>query len=348
MPGFHLDFSSATGITLGAMFLFLFLIGYKVKIQTSNISLGFTAENATHAQGIFIAVVVLHHISQRLTGSTLYGFKEYGYIAVGVFFLLSGYGLAKSFIKKERDYLSGFIEKKTRLVVIPFIFINIITSLVLFLWTDMAWGEFVQYILSIRMIDSTSWFIVVICMYYVAFYCLFKLLDKNSAIILITVFMFLYVLICKALGFGAWVYKSSFCFSIGLIIGMYELNFNRFLQQHRVMWVVTTLSMASISIILLNPDSLKQFPSVIMCIVFAVSVYVCLSFVYFRSPLARFMGNFSLEIYLIHMKLMLLLSFFIELHPLLWLLFYFVLLFICSYLFSIAHTTLTSFACKRE
>ena len=76
-------------------------------------------------RGIAAVFIVMHHLSQVIgvTGSLkIMGYI--GFIMVGVFFFLSGYGL-KYGLDHKNNYLSGFLTKKIGCILIPLAFVNI-------------------------------------------------------------------------------------------------------------------------------------------------------------------------------------------------------------------------------
>ena len=68
-------------------------------------------ENGNSLKGIFAVVILLHHISQfNYVKMPYYVFlliQSAGYLAVGIFFALSGYGLSVQ-VQTKKDYLKTF------------------------------------------------------------------------------------------------------------------------------------------------------------------------------------------------------------------------------------------------
>jgi membrane-bound acyltransferase YfiQ involved in biofilm formation len=340
MPTFYLNSLDPSGIVFFTIVLFALLLIYKSNVQFSNLSLGFTSENSNYAQGIFIGVVVIHHISRKFDASPLTPFDEYGYLAVGVFFLLSGYGLGKSFFAKGKCYLFHFIKKKVQFILIPFFLVNMVTSIFVFYFTDIKWDIFLKYFFSFNLIDGTSWFVVAIFLFYVFFYISFTLFkSKSVAIVFVFVLIFLYIFLCKKiLGLSYWWYASSLCFPVGLVLGIYEINFNAFFTRFKMTWVLLSIAMLIVFFVLFNShNSILLSNRSLTCLIFSVSTFACLSFIRFNSPIALFMARYSLEIYLVHMKVMLIFSYFFVNVSFIWLFGYFLLLMMCAYLFSVLH-----------
>lgn len=344
MANFEIEFSNSNGIVIFSVLLFISMILYRIKLTP--ISLGFTASNSNQAQGIFIAVVIIHHISQRLTSPGIDNFIGYGYLAVGVFFLLSGYGLVKS-LKKHKGYLQGFIEKKTVAILLPFFLINALVSSFFQIVNEHGLTDFFLYITSLKLIDSTSWFVISIFIFYAAFYVTFTWFKQGKEIIALFVFTGLYIGLCRYLELGGWVYRSALCFPVGALIGRYEDLFNFWLQKLKLSWFAVVGSVLTILVILVYPEVLWRIPSPVTCVLFSIGVYLVLSVAELNSPLSELMGKLSLDAYLIHMKLMLLFSYLTMVSSFLWCAFYLLSLIALSLAFNQAHKRLGSYVLMR-
>lgn len=78
-------------------------------------------------KGIAAIIIMLHHISFRLSNLPVY-VKPIWYIAfpvVGFFFFMSGYGLTCGLMKKK-DYLQGFLSKRFSNIVVPYVIVAIV------------------------------------------------------------------------------------------------------------------------------------------------------------------------------------------------------------------------------
>ena len=78
-------------------------------------------------KGIAAIIIMLHHISFRLSNLPVY-VKPMWYIAfpiVGFFFFMSGYGLTCGLMKKK-DYLRGFLSRRLSNIVVPYVIVAIV------------------------------------------------------------------------------------------------------------------------------------------------------------------------------------------------------------------------------
>ena len=77
-------------------------------------------------RGLFALTVVFHHLSQIIQGGYLFSkFSQIGYLAVSMFFFLSGCGLQKSFINKE-NYLEKYLANRLPKIIIPYVVANLV------------------------------------------------------------------------------------------------------------------------------------------------------------------------------------------------------------------------------
>ena len=78
-------------------------------------------------KGIAAIIIMLHHISFRISNLPMY-VKPIWYIAfpiVGFFFFMSGYGLTCGLMQKK-DYLQGFLSKRLSIIISPYVIVAIV------------------------------------------------------------------------------------------------------------------------------------------------------------------------------------------------------------------------------
>jgi len=273
-----------------------------------------------------MVVVVLHHISDRMGSGLMEIFRNVGCLAVGVFFCVSGYGLIKS-INSKSDYLGNFIYKKLIRIYIPYMGINALTVLMLNYTTTNNYTvtEIIRYCLSMSLIDSTLWFVVTIIIFYFFFYISFVKIRDIKSILNVVVLISLYVVICRYLEYGSWTYISSFCFPLGLIIGYYEIYINSFLYERYLVMMLLSALILFLAIYL-------KASAYVISVLFSCAVFLFFGKFTPQSYIFNLLGIISLEIYLLHMKLLLLFEYFTFIDSGLWILLYLSVLISISYL----------------
>ena len=128
-------------------------------------------------RGIAILLVVVGHIGAHVLvpGQQRY-FPVLGQYGVSIFFLLSGFGLARSYAKKQ-FCLKEFIKRRLSRVMIPYwiVTVIIVTLDVFFLNRGYKVSDIVETALgfnisaSTRSIDYVRWYITVLLFWYVVF-----------------------------------------------------------------------------------------------------------------------------------------------------------------------------------
>ncbi|WP_228854319.1 acyltransferase family protein [Desulfomarina profundi] len=344
MPHISLSFYNNNGIYFLVFFVMPLVFFYKTqiinfaKIETNSHAL--SREVNKQLQGVFIIVVVLHHLSQRIVEPGLMIlFRPVGYLAVGAFFFISGFGLMKS-LKRNHKYLEKFMYKKISKIYIPFAITNIFTIVLLMLYgKEFTISQIIKYSLSINLIDSTLWFIVTILIFYSIFYLSFISNMSRKSLVVISLFTLTYIAICKITNQGGWRYISSLCFLVGIYYAFFEQrinsivfkNFNFILIISGILFLLTFVA---------QRKQLLPGMSFISCVIFTIFLFTLFLKVYPCSSIFDHIGNVSLEIYLLHMKLMAFFAFYIKCDSGIWLGLYFIILIFSATLFHKANQLL--------
>ncbi|ADL53319.1 acyltransferase 3 [Clostridium cellulovorans 743B] len=289
-------------------FLFLpILLFYKGKVfKNKKYNEEFLSRTTTDCmKGLAILVVMIHHISLIMEKPAyMKPYMMFGYLAVTIFFLFSGYGLAVSIVKK-RNYLQGFFSKRLSKVYIPFVIINVVTIL-LASFSQGSYNIFqiLIYALGIKLIDSTLWFIQTIILFYGVYYFAFSILPKNFAAHSILIFAFFYFIACHKVGLGGWIYNTSFCFPIGVYMGLYYDKLYKFMKErYFAIAVLSIISfVATFHLGNLVQSSYQVFFATASSVCFIFVTLIFLMKVKIKSEPLRLLGIISYEMYLVHMK----------------------------------------------
>lgn len=125
-------------------------------------------------KGIAAMVIMLHHISFRLSNLPVY-VKPIWYIAfpiVGFFFFMSGYGLTCGLLQKK-NYLQGFLSKRLLNIIAPYVIVAITWIGLEIIGGGQTPARAFAEAFTIRYIQPL-WFIWVIIAAYIVFYTVFK------------------------------------------------------------------------------------------------------------------------------------------------------------------------------
>lgn len=282
--------------------------------------------------GLCALSIILHHLSQTLGGQarSLSILGNCGVMFVGMFFFFSGYGLYKSY-KSKPDYLHNFFKKRYTVILIPFYVCNIV-----FILADLACGshytagQALSYLSGWILLNTQMWYIVEIAIFYLLFFLTFRFL-KNDAIALtvltICILIFMGISLCLGHGQywlqGEWWFNSSLLFVIGIFIAKNSEKISSFSKKYYI-FVLPVCIVATVLLFYADSFMLTNFsywcesePSLTiiqiyivrllclsvqlpMIVFFVFSALLVMLKVHFDNPILRFLGNISLELYLIH------------------------------------------------
>lgn len=342
MPGFILSFNNNYGIYLFVYLMLPLLFFYKTKIINfttiqNNNDFSLSQNTNNQLKGIFVIIVILHHIAQHMDPYGLLLILHYvGYLAVGAFFFISGFGLTKS-IQRNDAYLNGFIYKKMARIYLPFIVINLLTVIVLYVnGTTFTYDMFTKYIIGIKLIDGTLWFIVTILILYFFFYLSFKKDYNLRSLFIVTILTLIYILVCIFFDMSKQTYVSSLCFPVGIYYAFFEEKINSIIYNKFVLILSLFLFFFLVIGILYKTNILPKadinlFISSVFFIIFIVILFLKINP---NSFIFNLIGKISLEIYLLHMKVLIIFSFFTKLDSGFWIILYLFTVIISALLFN--------------
>ena len=157
---------------------------------------GFLSIEQTKAfQGICVIAIAVHHISQKVFANRevavfirnwLSPFVNIGVLLTAVFFFFNGYGLYKSY-KNKPGYLDNFLKKRLVAPIVAYYVTGwIFLAIRLFVGEIMGKKLFLLYLTGIVHCSPYSWYIVILLIFYVVFYLVFKhAKNERSAVALL-------------------------------------------------------------------------------------------------------------------------------------------------------------------
>ncbi len=304
---------------LFVVLLFVALSKIKLIMPLKNFNDEFmSVKNCNSYKGFFALIVIMHHISQRVSNGFLPpDFTRVGYLAVAVFLFLSGYGLQKQNLSKP-DYSKGFLLKRISAILIPYMVMSVIYWLIYAILGDVRsiatiWHNF---IVNGDPIVWFSWYVVCILYFYITFYFLMKIFKNNRVGIVFggIAFCALYIFICSKLGFGLWWYQTSFVFILGIVFSSYEEKILKFIKKYYVTVLLLSLTFFIVlakhkwEIYWLIPSLKTEFLLVaLLAFLFILSFFALTLKIKTNNKFLDFLGKISFEIYMVQGALMLLL-----------------------------------------
>ena len=272
-------------------------------------------ENVLPLRGLCAIEIVLGHAyGSAPSGEILYLNNRIGVWVVGIFFLLSGYGLAKSLHTKE-NYLQHFLRKRVWKIFLPVIITYVIKVL-----QGTRNSFFFELILD--------WFVCEIIVIYLIWYVLYKNLEEKKAFIimlLLTVFLNVFGAMN---GIGSRWYGSTACFLLGILLERYEtIVYDKYKENYKRIMIFTLAAFGTMSVMfILLSDVLWLYVLLInmTCFFCCAVVYLLFMKIRLKSEILILCGKISWEIYLTHwIVIKFCTAYFEKITPFMWMLFLF-------------------------
>ena len=297
-------------ITLFALLLF----GLKPVVPFSSINRDYlSVATGKNIRGILALTIVFHHLAQKAGEGHLFPiFGRVGYFAVAVFFFLSGYGLQRSYLRSSR-YKDQFLLRRIPPVLLPYLVVTL-----LFWVFHAARGTFysaADFLFSVvygSPIVSFSWYINNILAFYLVFWILMNLCGSGRGMVIgACVWHVLYVAFCRRMDYGPWWYNASHLLIVGMIWACCE---ERILNWLRGKTLFSAAIVGGAFLLLaMVPNDLPLFTgreflflafTMLRALLFVLGVLLFSMMFQIGNPILSFLGEISLEIYLVQGLLM--------------------------------------------
>ncbi|MBQ6695859.1 MAG: acyltransferase [Lachnospiraceae bacterium] len=316
----------------------LLLFGAKIAPKGTVYEDFFSLKTAKVLQGGSAVGIILHHLVQEVTsyGAVWKGpithMNWMGVLFTSVFFFSSGYGLLKSYETKT-DYLECFLERRMPAVLIPFLVSNVIYFIFIGIYTGRITRvtDAITCLFGFTLINTNTWFLVEIMIFYMAFYVLYKYIkDTGHALGAMTGVVLLTIVISLFLGhdnselnghwfMGEWWYNSSIVFVFGMLVAKYEREILRIAKKH-YMWLLPVAILVFVGMYILSENivenvgyycewdgyqgykekAITAFVQSMTCILFMMMIVLICMKVKFYNIIMDFVGKISLALYIIH------------------------------------------------
>ena len=276
------------------------------------------SQNQTNSlKGVFALFVILHHLCTYLADyfPSFYTYKYLGFLMVGGFFLISGYGLTYGAMHKS-GYLNGFLKTRLPAILIPYYIVCIFN----FVANKISDTLNIRYIIF-SAFGITMWYIAVIAGLYLMFYICFKFFKQKTAFILVSTGTILYIVcmfaVHKIFGkyniyaktglpeFGFWWYNSVICFLLGIWYCKLKNKVDKIIQSKFIMFTLISFVICAITYYITCLHFNDGLTYILICEIIASIAFtvLVLAFTYkfkIKNPILDLFGKLSLELYLCH------------------------------------------------
>lgn len=296
----------------------IILFGIKLAPKKEFFEDSFSIGQTRALKGVFALVVMFHHLYGILLPSFLSVkyFKDVGFLMVGGFFLISGYGLMYG-VKHKKNYLKGFFRKRILTLLIPYYIIDAVYVYIKYLTlTDPA--QFKQYVIE-SVFGLQLWFVPVMVVLYVLFRLSFigheKRENKTVSPIILTVLTLGFIVgftVTQHTGFnvlyGCNWNDTALCFVVGMWYCILKDSIKAFLEKYY--YLITGASLIVFALLFLKVLNLPPYvwptaPSTLIfrelaAVFFCIAVLLLSMKVRIGNGLINVCGDLSFELYLSH------------------------------------------------
>lgn len=285
--------------------LWILIILWKMKYRADGQQEPFSKQNTEVLKGICALEIVLGHLGIATESVFLFPNRKAGILFVGIFFALSGYGLAYSVVNKQ-EYLNGFLLKRLPKILIPAYMIYGIGVVIKALLSSNGLGQLGKLIDFSQIFGGINWYIWELALFYIVFYLCAKTGSLKRAHWYILVFSVGFILVAFALGADNPWYGSTLCFWLGIVYFLYQDRFKELLvQRHMVVNLtlcVVIVGGAIVSFFALGTSSFigNVIGRNLASFFFVICVIILLYRFEIGNAVSIFLGKYSLEIFLIH------------------------------------------------
>ena len=262
--------------------------------------------NTLLLKGICSCMVLITHLHGRVQifWHSYIGtiFAAFGYLAVAVFFFLSGYGLTTSYKEKGKAYLIGLPRKK----ILPFYCLNcllvglyLVVSIILHAHITPK-SFFLSFGIGSTIITN-GWYIQVQLILYVAYYIVFKYQNQHR-IASIVLFCVLFCCLSSMFSLPSTWYESIFAFPMGVVFAFYEDRMTKIIETKRFSLIICSGLSFCLTFILksiLGFGILSIAIKMISALTFVTTIVIVMYLFRIESKMFSRIGVISLEIYVL-------------------------------------------------
>lgn len=274
-------------------------------------STGLDKETTICLKGVLAVMVLISHLHGRvdLFDSSILGtmFSAFGYLAVSVFFFLSGYGLEKSNCIK-----TNYIAELPRKRIFPFYCLCCLMILI-YIMRDILFGNSISGVAIIQSfvfgqtVVDNGWYLQAQLVFYIIFYLCYRYGNSKKKLLLI-LGITMYCLFCVVIGLSTTWYEASYCFVLGVLFAENENKSSNLCNAIKTPCIYYLFYTAMFGLFLVAlyfgnksilPETGRIAIKLISALLFSVLAVSALSLIEIRNCVTRFLGNISLEIYLL-------------------------------------------------
>ena len=288
--------------------ILLFVVGAKTTNTGEFFEDSFNVKQTNALKGLCAIYVIFHHLCTYMAGvypSFLF-FEKAGFLMVGMFFFISGYGLMYGVLNKT-DYLKGFFTKRILSILVPYYIINIF-----YIISKYIVGVLDTKYIVLSIFGYHLWYVMAILILYAGFWFCFKVFGNQKGVAAITAYTLIYIIVMYILykhfgktELGFWWYNSVLCFPLGIWYCKYKETVNIFFKKHYLFSFITVTIIFAAAMYYTAAEYNESTPylllaEIVCSVFFAIWVVIISMKMQFGNKPVNLCGKMSLELYLSH------------------------------------------------
>ena len=288
--------------------ILILIFGSKITNTGEFFEDNFNTSQTNALKGLCAIYVIFHHLCTYFADvypSFLF-FECVGFLMVGMFFFISGYGLMYG-VKNKTDYLKEFFTKRLITILVPYYIINLF-----YIYSKHFIGILDKKYIILSIFGYHLWYVMAIIILYIGFWICFKIFGNKKGIIAMSISTIMYIVILYVLNrffgktdFGLWWYNSILCFVLGMWYCNYKENINIFIKKHFIPLIITSTAVFCATmyytVVKYGESTLPLLLTEIVCSASFSIFTVLLSLkMQLGNRIINICGKLSLELYLSH------------------------------------------------
>lgn len=263
-------------------------------------------ENCNCIRGIFAVVILVHHIAQLGLVKVPYYvdllLQSTGYLAVSIFFFLSGYGLAEQ-DKRQKDYLKHFGRNRMLPIYGMYLYVWMLYLLFfLIIGRQFTIEEILRSLVIYPTFVNNGWFFFAIIIIYSLFWLVYTFI-KNPTGRIVGVVIGLAAFCFVGYFLKYWTYISVFAFPMGMVWQYNKTRIDAFAER-RDRWVCGMTGSVVLFCVFFLPANMYRLPEwcymacrTLSAVFFVNAVmWACIK-IPVSNRITKFLGEYSPYIY---------------------------------------------------
>lgn len=264
-----------------------------------------TPKDTTGMKGLLVLMVLISHLSARVSlfSNGLLGilFSACGYLAVSMFFFLSGYGIYQRYMQSREGYVNGFVKRR----IIPYYAMCCVVILI-YLVRDLAltgstqWIVLLQSFLFGATIVDMGWYLQAQLLLYILVFLVLRFTGKNHIAWMAFCLVF-YCIGCALAGLGSTWYEAVMCFALGMLFAKQKDAVFGWIRNKALLKFGAWLALFLVTLWFGNKTVLPEFlripVNMLSAMCFDMLLVMAAGYIRFSNPVSTFLGRYSFEIY---------------------------------------------------